>query len=96
MTEFIPNNLIDNLENESGLNEPLWLSVSEIAKMCGISTKTVRRAIQAKEISYKLVKERSLIDFSSAIVFIQKDLKLRNKLNLHGLGQYVKEWHELK
>lgn len=72
--------------------EPLWLSVSETATILGVSSKTIRRSIQAKEIRYKLVKERYLIDIASVISVYMKDKKLRNKINNHGIGQYVKEW----
>lgn len=80
-------------QTEDGKKEPLWLSVSEAAKLGGITTKTIRRAIQSKSIKYKLVKERYLIDFASVITFLHSNQKLKNKLNNDGLGRYVIEWN---
>lgn len=73
---------------------PLWLSVSESAKICGITTKTVRRAIQAHKIKYKIIKNRYLIDCASIINYSYKFKKLKNKLNSYGIGQYIEKWRE--
>jgi len=91
MSEFTPKPLATQTPESSGEKEPLWLSVSETAKVAGISTKTIRRAIQAKEIRYKLVKERYLIDFGSVVNYLNSDLKLRNKL-AGAIGQYIENW----
>ncbi len=80
-------------QNTSQQNENLiWLSVSEAAKIGGVQAKTIRRAIQAKTIRYKIVKNRYLIEFSSVIAFLNTSTKLKNKLNQSGLGQYVEKW----
>lgn len=92
MDEFTPVIQIEEEKNTSESKEPLWLSVSETATILGVSSKTIRRSIQSKEIRYKLVKERYLIDISSVISLYMKDKKLRNKINNHGIGQYIKEW----
>ena len=72
----------------------IWVSVSEAAKLGGIESKTIRRAIQSKNIKYKIVKDRYLIDFASLIIFLNTRIKLKNKLNLRGLGQYVEKWKD--
>jgi excisionase family DNA binding protein len=72
---------------------PVWLTISEAAKIGGVRTKTVRRAIQAKSIKYKIVKNRYLVDAASLIQFLHTKTKLKNKLNQYGLGQYIREWH---
>lgn len=77
-----------------GVKNPVWLSVSEAAKFGGITTKTVRRAIQSKTIKYKVVRNRYLIDLISVVAFLNSSLKLKNKFNQHGFGQYVAEWRK--
>jgi len=73
---------------------PIWFSISEAAKIGGVQNKTIRRAIQAKIIKYKILKDRYLIDFSSLIKYFFKTTKLKNKLNKYGIGQYVDKWKE--
>jgi hypothetical protein len=72
----------------------VWLTVTECSKLCGVTTKTIRRAIQAKSIRYKIVKDRYLIDLATAVTFLYKNKKLRNKLNNYGIGQYIEKWRE--
>jgi len=76
------------------INNPLWVSVSEAAKLGGVQTKTIRRAIKSNNIRYKIIGNRYLVDLSSLIFFLHATTKLKNKLNEFGLGQYVKEWEE--
>ena len=71
---------------------PLWLSVSESAKIGGVTSKTIRRAIQANKIKFKIIKNRYLINFISVINFFSSNTKLNNKLNQHGIGQYIEKW----
>lgn len=73
---------------------PIWISVSEAAKLCGVSTKTIRRAIQANAIPYKIIKNRYVLDLRQLILFALASVALKNKLNSHGLGQYIEKWHE--
>ncbi len=74
------------------INNPIWLSVSESAKICGVNTKTIRRALQSNAIKYKIIQNRYSIDFSSLIQHVLKHKKLQNKFNTQGLGQYTQEW----
>lgn len=74
---------------------PLWLSVSEAAKVGGVQTKTIRRAIK-KELKFKVKGNRYFIALSSLIVYLHRNTKLQNKLNEHGIGQYIKEWKNIK
>ena len=71
---------------------PVWLSVSEAAKIGGVQTKTIRRAIQYNKVKYKIIGNRYLIDLLSLITFLHTKTKLKNKLNQFGLGQYVDKW----
>jgi hypothetical protein len=73
---------------------PIWLSVSEAAKIGGVNTKTIRRAIQQEKVKYKIYKDRYLIGLRSLIQFLNTSTKLKNKLNFNGIGQYIKEWRK--
>ncbi len=72
----------------------IWLTVSEAAKLGGVTTKTIRRGIQAQILRYKIVSNRYFVDFASLIRFLYSRTKLRNKLNQQGIGQYVKKWEK--
>ncbi|MFA5163152.1 MAG: hypothetical protein WC441_01330 [Patescibacteria group bacterium] len=77
------------------IKNPLWLSVSEAAKIGGVQGKTIRRAIKSDpKIVYKIVKDRYQIELSSLLIFLNKNTKLQNKLLDFGLGQYVDKWKE--
>jgi hypothetical protein len=89
----MPNSENDKNYEPNVLN-PLWVSVSEAAKFGGVKTKTIRRGIQSELLRYKIIRNRYLIDFSSVIHFLLKKTKLKNKLNQHGIGQYVDKWKE--
>lgn len=73
---------------------PIWLSVSEAAKIGGVQNKTIRRAIQAKTIKYKIVGNRYIIELSSVIKYMYTSKKLKNKLQQNGLGQYIIGWRK--
>jgi excisionase family DNA binding protein len=92
------NNNIKNSDNktDNGLNNeiksPIWLSVSEAAKIGGVQAKTIRRTIQYNKVKYKIIGNRYAIDFSSLVAYLNTKTKLKNKLNQFGLGQYVDKW----
>ena len=83
-------NLEESKKAEAATTD-VWLSVSECAKIGGIQTKTVRRALK-KDLRFKIVRNRYFIKVSSLIAYLNSSTKLRNKLNETGIGQYVKEW----
>ncbi len=79
---------------KSEIKNPIWCSVSEAAKLAGVQPKTIRRAISSKKLTYKIYKERYLIDLKTLIIFMHTSLKLKNKLKNNGIGQYIKKWAE--
>lgn len=68
------------------------LSVSEAAKMFGVSQRTIRRAIQAGEIIYVVVQGRYKINFESLLRWSQRTTTVKNKRDNQGIGQYVDKW----
>jgi len=84
--------MADEQQINPQINSPLWLSVSEAAKIGGVQNKTVRRAILYNNIKYKIIGNRYLVDFPSLIAYLHTKTKLKNKFNQFGLGQYVDKW----
>ena len=84
---------MEELSTNNEVKSPVWLSVSEAAKIGGVQSKTIRRAIQDNQVKYKIVGNRYLIDFSTLLNYLRAKTKLKNKLNQFGLGQYVEKWN---
>lgn len=73
-------------------NNIIRLSVSEAAKMFGVSTRTVRRAITKNEISYIVVQGRYKINFESLLKWSQSSTTVKKKRDKAGIGQFVEKW----
>ena len=78
-------------ENEKD-KELIRLSVSEAAKLFGVNSQTIRRAITKKEIAYVVVTGRYKINFDSLIKWSQLKSTVKKKSNENGIGQYVDKW----
>jgi len=74
------------------MNNPIRLSVSEAARIFGISEKTIRRAIQNKEINYIVVAGRYKLNFESLVKWSQQKTHVRHKSEKFGIDQYVDKW----
>lgn len=74
------------------MGQNIRLSISESAKIFGVSEKTIRRAIKKQEIIYIVVGGRYKITFESLIRWSQRKTILKNKLNKNGIGKFVKKW----
>lgn len=70
------------------------LSISECAKMFGLSDKTVRRAIKNGELPYITVKERYRILFKDMLKWSHIRPRLEHSRDQKGIGQFVARWHE--
>ena len=68
------------------------VSVSEAARLFGVSSRTVRRAITMGDVTYVVVQGRYKISFESLVRWSQKRPKIKNKLANQGIGQYVSDW----
>lgn len=68
------------------------LSVSEAAKIFGVSSKTIRQAIKNEEIKYIVVNGRYKINFTSLVEWSQRSTRRANLLNQQGVGQYIDKW----
>ena len=73
---------------------PIFVSVSEAARLGGVNSRTIRRAIQDEKITYKIVKDRYQLDFKSTLHYLYSNRKLRNKLLQNGIGQYIENWQK--
>jgi excisionase family DNA binding protein len=73
-------------------NTTIRVSVSEAARLFGVSTKTIREAIKAQELRYVVVNNRYKINFESLVKWSQGSVRRSNKLTNQGIGQYVGSW----
>lgn len=69
------------------------LSVSEAAKIFGVSQQTIRRALKADHLKYIIVQNRYKISFLSLLKWSQTSVSTKNKLAKNGIGQFVSEWN---
>lgn len=68
------------------------ISISEAARLFGISEKTIRRAIKKQEISYIVSGKRYKINFESLVKWSQNKTITAGKLSKNGIGQFVDKW----
>ena len=84
-------------DNKNKEKKEIWLSVTEAADLGGVNDKTIRRALKESDtLLYKINKDRYKIELKSLIKYMELNTKLNNKFLNYGLGQYVKEWKNLK
>lgn len=72
--------------------EIVRVSISEAARLFGVSAQTIRRAIKNQEITYIVVGGRYKINFESLVKWSQQKITVKNKSNTRGIGQYVDRW----
>ncbi len=86
---------MENKKIDIQIDNPIFVSVTEAAKLGGVQDKTIRRALkQAGELNFKIVNNRYQIDLSSLISYLHKNTKLKNKLYKFGIGQYIEKWKQ--
>lgn len=68
------------------------VSVSEAARLFGVSSKTIRQAIKSEELRYIVVNGRYKINFISLVEWSQKSTRRKNTLAQEGIGQYIDKW----
>lgn len=74
------------------MENTIRVSVSEAARLFGVSSKTIRQAIRNEELKYIVVKNRYKINFSSLIEWSRQSTRRSNQLDKQGIGQYVDQW----
>ncbi len=72
--------------------EIIRVSVSEAARLFGVNTQTIRRALQSQEITYVVVAGRYKLNFESLVKWSQRHTTVRNKLAKKGIGQFIDRW----
>ena len=73
-------------------NQPIRVSVSEAAKLFGVSTKTIRDAIKQEDLKYIVVQGRYKINFESLVEWSQTTPNRLIKRDRDGIGRYVNQW----
>ena len=74
------------------LDSIIRLSVSEAARLFGVSQRTIRRAINDQEVTYVVVQGRYKINFESLLKWSQRSTTSKNKRDKKGIGQFVAQW----
>lgn len=74
------------------ISSVIRLSVSEAARLFGVSQRTIRRAITDGDITYVVVQGRYKLNFESVLRWSQHTTTVRNKRDRAGIGQYVDQW----
>ncbi len=90
-------NFMDTTQNSSPTTdqkpkEMIRVSVSEAARLFGVNSQTIRRAISAQEITYVIVAGRYKVNFESLVKWSQQHTTVKNKLANRGIGQFVERW----
>ncbi|MBU2566891.1 excisionase family DNA-binding protein [Patescibacteria group bacterium] len=71
---------------------PLRISISEAAKLFGVSDRTIRRALANNEIRYIVVRNRYQVLFESVLNWSQQKKSASIKRDRNGIGQWVEKW----
>jgi len=77
---------------EQKSKEIIRVSVSEAARLFGITPQTIRRAIASQEVIYAVVAGRYKLNFESLVKWSQKHTTVKHKLEKRGIGQFVEKW----
>jgi len=72
--------------------KPIRVSVSEAAKLFGVSTATIRKAITSGELRYIVVRERYKINFEDLISWSQKSARRSTQFREKGIGKFASRW----
>ncbi|MAG11570.1 MAG: hypothetical protein CMI52_02070 [Parcubacteria group bacterium] len=73
-------------------NSSLPLSISETARLFGLSDKTIRRAIKSHELPVMIVKGRYRIQFKDVLAWSQERPRLSRARDTKGIGQFIVGW----
>lgn len=68
------------------------LSLSESAKIFGLSQRTLRRAIQNGDLAFTIVQGRYKLQFADLLQWSEQSPRTRQKRDSEGIGQYVASW----
>lgn len=72
--------------------EMIRVSISEAARLFGVNSQTIRRAIKSGAITYVVVSGRYKLNFESLLRWSQQKIAIKHKSNQFGIGQYVDKW----
>jgi len=74
------------------MTQDIRVSISEAARLFGVSVKTIRQAIKEGQLIYIIVNGRYKINFKSLVIWSQLSTRRRNLLANEGIGRYVDNW----
>jgi len=68
------------------------VSIGEAARLFGVHPRTIHRALKEQKLRYIVVNNRYKILFSSLVAWSQSQIKIQNKRDQQGIGQWVEKW----
>lgn len=71
---------------------PILFSLSESARLFGVSQRTLRRAIAADELKAMVVQGRYKVAFHDLLRWSEESSRTQQKRDSSGIGQYVSQW----
>jgi excisionase family DNA binding protein len=74
------------------IKSPIRVSISEAARLFGVSTTTIRNAVKLGSIKYVITRGRYRLDFESLTTWSQQSTRRQNQLAHKGIGQFVDRW----
>ena len=74
------------------MNDVIRITISEAARLFGVSPLTIRRAIKDNKISYVVVLGRYKLNFESVLRWSQESVRTKIKMENVGIGRYVEKW----
>lgn len=80
------------MEKPKAIEESVRVGVDEAARLFGVSSKTIRRALADGGLRYIVVRGRYKISFSSLVTWSQEQPHVRNKRDRAGIGQWISQW----
>jgi len=78
--------------NNHPVSAGLRFSISQAAKLLGVSDRTIRRAVAHGQIRYIIVRNRYQLNFESILTWSQQNSHIAKKRDAHGIGQWVEQW----
>lgn len=70
----------------------LRVSISQAAKLFGVSDRTIRRAVAKGLVRYVIARNRYQLNFESLLSWSQQLPHVAAKRDRLGLGQWVEQW----
>lgn len=80
------------MESAKKSEQNIRVGVDEAARLFGVSSKSIRRALTQGALRYVVVRGRYKISFASLVNWSQQQPGVRRKRDEAGIGQWISQW----